>query len=291
VRKKIDVQYLEVGMYVAELDRPWLGTPFLFQGFDIQAHEEIEELRRYCKFVYIDIPDVHVGPPERRPRAPALSIKETPVSTETIQGETGTVASSANAQTSTSAGPGTSANYSATANDTTPTDENSLTDNHHLAVGSSAGVSTGRDVSSSYQKDHSAIYTDKNDSAAGAPATTDRGVGSSNSLKPSSPVNVAPATRSPSFDAAWSSQIKSELTTETPDNTGASSFTSASLQNVDISQSNGTIMLKGTVPTEQMKRDLERRVQELSPGSMVNNQLSIAPSADLPANGSSAPRD
>ena len=41
MRKKIDVQYLEVGMYVAELDRPWLGTPFLFQGFEIQAREEI----------------------------------------------------------------------------------------------------------------------------------------------------------------------------------------------------------------------------------------------------------
>ena len=72
-------------MYVTELDRPWLGTPFLFQGFPIQAHEEIEELRRYCKFVYIDIPDVQVGPPERRPRPPAFAIKETPVSTEAEQ--------------------------------------------------------------------------------------------------------------------------------------------------------------------------------------------------------------
>ncbi|MDB6038524.1 MAG: hypothetical protein JWM99_2365, partial [Verrucomicrobiales bacterium] len=211
--------------------------------------------------------------------------EETPVSTETIQGETGTLASSANTKNSTSAGPGTSANYSATANDTTSSAEDSLTD-HHLAFGSSADVSTGRDVSSGYQQDHSAIYTDKNDSATGAPATTDRGVGSSNSLNSS-----ARDTQSPSFDAAWSSQIKSELTAETPDNTGASSFTSANLQNVDITQSNGTIMLKGTVPTEQMKRDLERRVKELSPGSMVNNQLSVAPSADLPANGSSAPRD
>ncbi len=85
VRKKIDVQYLEVGMYVAELDRPWLGTPFLFQGFEIHAHEEIEELKRYCTFVYIDIPDVHVGPPERRPRAHAAPLKEMSMPTEAEQ--------------------------------------------------------------------------------------------------------------------------------------------------------------------------------------------------------------
>ena len=72
-------------MYVAELDRPWLGTPFLFQGFQIQAHEEIEELRRYCKFIYIDIPDVQVGPPERRLRPPAFAVKETPAPTEAEQ--------------------------------------------------------------------------------------------------------------------------------------------------------------------------------------------------------------
>jgi putative nucleotidyltransferase with HDIG domain len=85
VRKKIDVQYLEVGMYVAELDRPWLGTPFLFQGFEISAHEEVEELKRYCKFVYIDIPDVHVGPPEQRPRPRTSPLRETLVSPEAEQ--------------------------------------------------------------------------------------------------------------------------------------------------------------------------------------------------------------
>jgi hypothetical protein len=54
VRKKIDVQYLEIGMYVSELDRPWLGTPFLFQGFEIRSHAEIDELKRYCQWVYVD---------------------------------------------------------------------------------------------------------------------------------------------------------------------------------------------------------------------------------------------
>lgn len=45
---------LKEGMYVAELDRPWVDTPFLFQGFVIQNDEDIEELRTHCEFVYVD---------------------------------------------------------------------------------------------------------------------------------------------------------------------------------------------------------------------------------------------
>ena len=53
--RKIDVDGLRVGMYVSQLDRPWLETPFLFQGFFIRNNNEIEELRRYCDYVEIDI--------------------------------------------------------------------------------------------------------------------------------------------------------------------------------------------------------------------------------------------
>ena len=55
MRKQVDCQELSVGMYVAELDRPWLETSFLFQGFEITRPDEIEELQRYCQFVYIDL--------------------------------------------------------------------------------------------------------------------------------------------------------------------------------------------------------------------------------------------
>lgn len=41
-------------MYVAELDRPWLETPFLFQGFIITSQGDINELERYCNHVFID---------------------------------------------------------------------------------------------------------------------------------------------------------------------------------------------------------------------------------------------
>jgi len=53
--RRIDVDGLRAGMYVSQLDRPWLETPFLFQGFYIRNEHEIEELRRYCEFVEIDI--------------------------------------------------------------------------------------------------------------------------------------------------------------------------------------------------------------------------------------------
>ncbi|MDH4048965.1 MAG: HD-GYP domain-containing protein [Gammaproteobacteria bacterium] len=50
---KIDSNQLEVGMYVAQLDRPWLETPFLFQGFYIRSQDEITELQKYCKNVFV----------------------------------------------------------------------------------------------------------------------------------------------------------------------------------------------------------------------------------------------
>ena len=51
--KKLDVDQLEIGMYVAQLDRPWLETPFLFQGFYIRDDDELNELRKYCREVYV----------------------------------------------------------------------------------------------------------------------------------------------------------------------------------------------------------------------------------------------
>jgi HD-GYP domain-containing protein (c-di-GMP phosphodiesterase class II) len=54
-RTKIETANLERGMYVAQLDRPWLETPFLFQGFEIREDSELKLLRQFCKHVYIDI--------------------------------------------------------------------------------------------------------------------------------------------------------------------------------------------------------------------------------------------
>ena len=51
---KISTRHLTTGLYVSELDRPWLETPFLFQGFLVRDDDDIAELRKHCKFVYVD---------------------------------------------------------------------------------------------------------------------------------------------------------------------------------------------------------------------------------------------
>lgn len=52
---KIDVKELKVGMYVSKLDRPWLESSFLFQGFELKKEADIKEVQKQCVFVYIDI--------------------------------------------------------------------------------------------------------------------------------------------------------------------------------------------------------------------------------------------
>lgn len=54
-RKKLPVDQLAPGMYVAELDRPWTDTPFAFQGFVLRTDAQMDALRQYCKAVWIDL--------------------------------------------------------------------------------------------------------------------------------------------------------------------------------------------------------------------------------------------
>jgi HD-GYP domain-containing protein (c-di-GMP phosphodiesterase class II) len=65
---QVDVAELQIGMYVADLDRPWRETPFLFQGFEIRTQEEIDALRRYCRTVQVLLRD-----PERSGALPRKS--------------------------------------------------------------------------------------------------------------------------------------------------------------------------------------------------------------------------
>ena len=51
---KVPVPNLKIGMFVAQLDRPWLETPFLFQGFYIHNQNDIEILKQHCNYVYVD---------------------------------------------------------------------------------------------------------------------------------------------------------------------------------------------------------------------------------------------
>ncbi|MBB6522493.1 HD-GYP domain-containing protein [Pseudoteredinibacter isoporae] len=51
---KVQAENLRPGMFVAELDRPWLDTPFALQGFVVQDPEEVVYIGRYVDYVYID---------------------------------------------------------------------------------------------------------------------------------------------------------------------------------------------------------------------------------------------
>ena len=51
---KVFTHELKVGMFVADLDRPWVDTPFLLQGFLIEDEEQVAALRAHCEYVMVD---------------------------------------------------------------------------------------------------------------------------------------------------------------------------------------------------------------------------------------------
>ncbi len=51
---KIFTTDLKVGMFVADLDRPWVDTPFLLQGFVVEDDGQIAALRTHCEYVMVD---------------------------------------------------------------------------------------------------------------------------------------------------------------------------------------------------------------------------------------------
>jgi len=66
MRIKVDSEELQIGMFVAELDRPWLETHFLFQGFKIGNEAELEDVRKSCAFAYVDLEKSSLSDPELR---------------------------------------------------------------------------------------------------------------------------------------------------------------------------------------------------------------------------------
>jgi len=54
--KKLQVECadLTIGMYICELDRPWLDSPFLLQGFFIKDNDDIDTVSSVCNHVFVD---------------------------------------------------------------------------------------------------------------------------------------------------------------------------------------------------------------------------------------------
>ncbi|MEM8501288.1 MAG: HD-GYP domain-containing protein [Pseudomonadota bacterium] len=64
----IPARDLEFGMFVAELDRPWLETPFLVQGFIVSEPEQRKLLMELCNKVTIDTGKSQQGSAARKGR-------------------------------------------------------------------------------------------------------------------------------------------------------------------------------------------------------------------------------
>jgi len=80
-RLELPVEQLSFGMYVAELDRPWVGTPFPFQGFVLRTQWQLETLRKFCQSVFVDrersdaLPESHFAARAAGRHAPAAETR------------------------------------------------------------------------------------------------------------------------------------------------------------------------------------------------------------------------
>ncbi len=81
MKKQVSVEELQFGVFVAELDRPWTETPFMFQGFVLNNDKQLETLKKFCKKVFIDpekgldLPDrsqLQAGPVSTGPKPPSV---------------------------------------------------------------------------------------------------------------------------------------------------------------------------------------------------------------------------
>ncbi len=63
LNQKIDVADLRVGMFVAELDKPWEESGFMLQGLHIETTADIAAVQRECKHVYVDFNEFSLQKP------------------------------------------------------------------------------------------------------------------------------------------------------------------------------------------------------------------------------------
>ena len=51
----VPAAWVKLGMYVADLDRPWLDTPFMLQGFLVSTPQQVAALQKHCQRVIVDV--------------------------------------------------------------------------------------------------------------------------------------------------------------------------------------------------------------------------------------------
>ena len=70
MKQKTLVNEVEIGMYVSELDRAWnkvpFEPPFEVQGFVVSSEDDLNQIKKYCHYVFIDVPDEPLGVDRKR---------------------------------------------------------------------------------------------------------------------------------------------------------------------------------------------------------------------------------
>lgn len=86
LKEIVAAQDVRIGMFVSELDRPWLESPFLLQGFLVEDQATLDQLRSVCRFVYVDrarsagdawrapAPEADADTPERNPSLASFQV-------------------------------------------------------------------------------------------------------------------------------------------------------------------------------------------------------------------------
>ncbi len=83
---RIPVSGLKVGMYISDLDRPWLETPFILQGFQLQSTADIDEVAKYCQYVEVEVREDAWSPAQER-AVQSTKVQRTQTYTNTIGGK------------------------------------------------------------------------------------------------------------------------------------------------------------------------------------------------------------
>lgn len=81
---KLPSKSVKKGMFVAELDRPWVESPFMLQGFLVETDDELDQLARFSSFVYIDS-DLSVLDPDHRMALKADEARDEPLAEITFK--------------------------------------------------------------------------------------------------------------------------------------------------------------------------------------------------------------
>jgi HD-GYP domain-containing protein (c-di-GMP phosphodiesterase class II) len=54
-RYLLSIEDVTIGMYVTDIDRPWLDTPFVMEGFLVRTERELKALHQHTRLAYVDL--------------------------------------------------------------------------------------------------------------------------------------------------------------------------------------------------------------------------------------------